>query len=55
MTDRMHTSGPQDLSATGVNNIKVLKKQNGMDSAIEDIYSSKELYQEKYERKRRVH
>ena len=35
-TERIHTSGPSDRSATRVNNIRVLKKQNGMDFSIID-------------------
>ena len=42
-TERIHTSGPSDRSATGVNNTRVLKKQNGMDSSIEDLEVPKEL------------
>lgn len=33
----MHTSGASDRSAAGLNNIKILRKQDVMDSTIEDI------------------
>ena len=42
-TERIHTLGSSDRSATGVSNTRVLKKQNGTDSSIEDLEVPKEF------------
>lgn len=43
MTEQMRISGPLNRSATGVNNINVLKKENGINSSITDLETPKEL------------
>lgn len=59
----MHTLSSSDHSTIGVNNVKLLKRQYGIKSNIEDIESSKKLQEanakvtpnedsEAYERKR---
>lgn len=42
-TEWLHTSSSSDPSSTGANNARVLKKQNGMDTTIEDLEVPKEL------------
>lgn len=42
-TKRMHISHPSDRSATGFNNTRVMKKQIGIDSFMENLQASKEF------------
>lgn len=41
--ERMHISGTSNRSAAGVNNARLLKKPNKMDSSIKDLEASKEF------------
>lgn len=43
MNKWLHTSGSSDLSAIGINNIRVTKKQNGMESSLKDLEGPKEF------------
>lgn len=44
-TERIHILDPSDLSATDINNVKILRKQHGMDFIIEYIGSLKKHHE----------